>query len=205
MPTENRRIATYLPKGVDEKFQAFKLERGIKGDSHALLTVLSEFLGVAESIAPPMTAQYEELSKQFNGLQSKLTALESRLFSRLKSELLVELSKSSLLAISDPVIEISQSGVREAEFQVHELTYLTGRDLSLRLNIRSDAANRWRPGRDRAKLPDELLKATRKKDPDGIGWSYLPEIDKFQSEKPLPALALSELPVFSSSDPAEDF
>jgi hypothetical protein len=205
MPTENRRIATYLPKGVDEKFQVFKLERGIKGDSHALLTVLSEFLGVSESIAPPMTAQYEELSQQFNGLQSELTALESRLFNRLKSELLVELSRSSLLVISDPVIEISQSGVREAEFQVHELTYLTGRDLSLRLNIRSDAANRWRPGRDRAKLPDELLKATRKKDPDGIGWSYLPEIDKFQSEKPLPALALSELPVFSSSDPAEDF
>jgi hypothetical protein len=205
MPTENRRIATYLPKGVDEKFQSFKLERGIKGDSHALLTVLSEFLGVTESIVPLMNTQYQELSQQFSNLQTELTSLESRLFSRLKSELLSELSKAPLLVASDSVIGPSQSADRSVEFESEELTRLTGKDLSLRLGIRSDAANRWRPGRDRAKSPDELLKATRKKDPDGIGWSYLPEVDKFQSEKPLPALSLSELPVFSSFDPVEDF
>lgn len=44
MPTENRRIATYLPKQVDERLEAFKAERSIKGDSQALIVILSEFL-----------------------------------------------------------------------------------------------------------------------------------------------------------------
>jgi transcriptional regulator with XRE-family HTH domain len=205
MPTQNRRIATYLPKELDEKFKVFKLERGIKGDSNALLTVLSEFLGVTESIVPLMNTQYEELSQRFYGFQSELTALESRLFSRLKSELLAELPTAPLLAASDSVIGPSQSADRSVEFGSEDLTRLTGKELSLRLGISSDTANRWRPGKDREKFPEKLLRDTRKKDPDGIGWSYLPEVDKFQSEKPLPALSLSELPVFSSFDPVEDF
>ena len=44
MPTDKHRIAAYLPKEVDEKFQAFKKEREV-GDSQALVLILSEFFG----------------------------------------------------------------------------------------------------------------------------------------------------------------
>jgi hypothetical protein len=206
MPTQNRRIATYLPKELDEKFKAFKLERGIKGDSNALLTVLSEFLGLTELIAlPSMNTQYEELSQQLSDFRTELTSLESKLFSRLKSELLAEVSKVPLLVASERISGVSQLPDRPVEFEVDHLTRLTGKELAKRFSIASDTPNRWRPGKDRAKLSEKLLIDTRKKDPDGIGWSYLPEIDKFQSEKPLPALSLSELPVFSSFDSVEDF
>lgn len=209
MPTQNRRIATYLPKEVDEKFKAFKLERGIKGDSNALLTVLSEFLGLTNLAASLVPAQNQELSQQLDDLKAELALLEGRLFSRLKSELLIEVSKISVPLISDAVSESVQMLGRSDEFDSDDLTCLAGKDLSLRLNIRSDAANRWRPGKDRAKSPEDLLKATRKKDPDGIGWFYLPEIDKFQSEKPLPGQLpihlQTELPTLPLFDPDEHF
>lgn len=210
MPTENRRIATYLPKEVDEKFKVFKLERGIKGDSHALLTVLSEFLGVTELVAPSMPNQYQELSQQFSDLQAELTSLESRLFSRLKSELLMELPKVPLLVVPESMSEWPQLDAPSIASESEELTCMTGKELSIRLGfVKSDTANRWRPGKDKEKSPEKILIDTRKKDPDGIGWSYLPEADKFQSEKPLPGSSpselLSELPVFSSFDPVEDF
>ena len=49
MPTDNRRVATYLPKEIDSAFKAFKNERGI-GDSAALILILSERLGVTHSV-----------------------------------------------------------------------------------------------------------------------------------------------------------
>lgn len=110
MPTENRRIATYLPKEVDEKFKAFKLERGIKGDSHALLIVLSEFLGVTESVAPLVNIKYEEFSQQLSELQTRFDVLGSELFSRLKSELLTELKNEGLNSPADS-IEIENSSI----------------------------------------------------------------------------------------------
>ena len=210
MPTENRRIATYLPKEVDEKFKAFKLERGIKGDSQALLIIMSEFLGVAELVAPSMNIQYEEFSQQLSELQTKFASLESELFSKLKSELLAELPKVPLLVVPESVSELPQLDAPSIASESEELACLTGKELSIRLGfVKSDTANRWRPGKDKEKSPEKILIDTRKKDPDGIGWSYLPEADKFQSEKPLPGSSpsdlLSELPVFSSFDPVEDF
>lgn len=209
MPTENRRIATYLPKEIDEKFKAFQLERGVKGDSQALLAVLSEFLGVAESVPSLAITQYEEISQQLTELRTEFAALESELFSRLRSELLAEVSKISVPLICDSSNGSVQMPDPLPEFGIEDLTCLSGKELSLRLGLSSDTANRWRPGRDREKFPEKLLIDTRKKDPDGIGWSYLPEVDKFQSEKPLPVRLpselLGELPVFSLFDPVEDF
>ena len=210
MPTENRRIATYLPKEIDEKFKAFQLERGIKGDSQALLVVLTEFLGVTTPIGPSTITHYEGLSQQFSDLQIKFASLESELFSRLKSELLAELPKVPFLVTSEPVNELSKLDDQEIELESNELTRLTGKELAERFGFkRSDTVNRWKPGKDKAKPSEKLLIDTRKQDPDGVGWSYLPEADKFQSEKPLPVKLpselLSELPVFSSFDPVEDF
>jgi uncharacterized protein (DUF934 family) len=49
MPTSKNRIAAYLPPEVDEKFQAFKQERGV-GDSQALILILTEFLEVSQEV-----------------------------------------------------------------------------------------------------------------------------------------------------------
>lgn len=204
MPTENRRIATYLPKEIDEKFKAFKSERGIKGDSHALLTVLSEFLGLTDSVDPSMPAQYEEFSQQLSDLRTKVTFLESELFSRLRSELLVEVSKIAVPLVSDSVSESVQISDRLPEFRIEDLRRLTGKELSLRLGLSADTANRWRPGKDREKFPEKLLIDTRKKDPDGIGWSYLPEVDQFQSERPLPTQPPSAVQIEPPSLPLFD-
>ena len=39
----------------------------------------------------------------------------------------------------------------------------------------------------KCKSPDELLQATRAKDPDGIGWIYVSEITRFKPERELPS------------------
>jgi hypothetical protein len=81
MPTENRRIATYFPKGVDEKFTAFKIDRGIRGDSQALLTIVSEFLGVNQEVAhsssPDFLDRFKSLEKIVFQIQQELEQLRS--------------------------------------------------------------------------------------------------------------------------------
>ena len=80
MPTQNRRIATYLPKDVDKKFQAFKLERGLNGDSPALITILKEFLGVSQEAAHLHSSEFNELSAQISELTGELAVLRGELF-----------------------------------------------------------------------------------------------------------------------------
>jgi hypothetical protein len=96
MPTDKHRIAAYLPKEVDEKFQVFKKEREV-GDSQALILILSEFLGVSQqvtySIDSPLVKQFEELSSLLSELKIELsTKVGENQISELKSELLCELS-----------------------------------------------------------------------------------------------------------------
>ena len=81
MPTENRRIATYFPKDIDDKFNAFKLSRGIRGDSQALLTIVSEFLGVTQEVAhlssPDLLSRFETLEKVVFKIQQQLGQAQS--------------------------------------------------------------------------------------------------------------------------------
>lgn len=107
MPTENRRIATYLPKEIDEKFRAFKEERGLinsdkeaAGDSKALILIMSEYFGVSQQVSyysdSPLVKQLEELSSLVSELKSELhTKVGEDRISELKSELLSELKISS--------------------------------------------------------------------------------------------------------------
>jgi hypothetical protein len=53
MSTDKKKIAAYLLEDVRQKFDEFKLLRGIKGDSQALNQLLSEYFGVADSLSPP--------------------------------------------------------------------------------------------------------------------------------------------------------
>lgn len=80
MPTENRRVAAYLPKQLDDRFKAFIAERNLKGESQALVVILSEFLGVAHD------------SESFSSslLSTRVDAIEKNL-AQLKGDLLREL------------------------------------------------------------------------------------------------------------------
>ncbi len=80
MPTENRRVAAYLPKSIDDRLEAFKAERGLKGDSPALIVILSEFLGVSQEVA------YQGSSS--TQLDERIELLKSELLDELKSRLL---------------------------------------------------------------------------------------------------------------------
>lgn len=55
MPTQNRRVAAYLPPAIEAKFNQFKEKQRI-GDSEALIAILSAYFGV-ESNLPPADLQ----------------------------------------------------------------------------------------------------------------------------------------------------
>jgi hypothetical protein len=144
MPTENRRIATYLPRHIDERLEAFKSERSIKGDSQALITILSEFFQVSrevthQGISDTQLQHHIELlrGELLNELESKLfdsqASIERRLqkleekvnlsqFEEAKLELISELEKELLNQQEAPgqlnlvpLEEVSISGIQADE------------------------------------------------------------------------------------------
>lgn len=96
MPTENRRVAAYLPKVIDERLEAFKVERGLKGDSPALVAILEEYFGLSQEVAHLSSSEHDDLSRRVDDLKTEISQLESKLFSELKGSLLGEL-RSELL------------------------------------------------------------------------------------------------------------
>ena len=120
MPTTNHRIAAYLPPDINHRFQTFKQERGM-GDSQALITILSEFLGtspqqevlISHTSGLPLIEMVERLSNDINDINpiTIKSELKSELLSELKSELLSELLSginSQVLALRSE-IEASRS------------------------------------------------------------------------------------------------
>jgi hypothetical protein len=77
MPTENRRVAAYLPKHIDDRLESFKIEHGLKGDSPALIAILEEFFGVSQQVAhtgnTPLSQRVDALESKVNDLASDLT------------------------------------------------------------------------------------------------------------------------------------
>lgn len=82
MPTQNRRIATYLPQHIDNAFKAFKSQRDIKGDSEALIAILSEYLQVSQEVAYPSSSN---LLQRIEVIEERLGSLKSELLSELNS------------------------------------------------------------------------------------------------------------------------
>jgi hypothetical protein len=82
MPTQNRRVATYLPPHIDEPFKSFKSERDISGDSEALIAILSEYLQVNQEVAYPSSSN---LLQRIEAIEGKLGSLKSELLSELES------------------------------------------------------------------------------------------------------------------------
>lgn len=185
MPTENRRIATYLPKEILDRFTAFKSERGIKGDSQALIAILSEFFGVSQNIAHisqkvAHSSNFVDISR-FEELLSKVEALE-------KGEKQSEASgsNSKLLGIKSSLNQLESRLLRLESILVSKDSTLSTVELAKRLGINSSTLSHWK-GSDpkRGKSPNELLQATREKDPDGVGWILIPETNRFKPEKAL--------------------
>lgn len=258
MPTENRRVAAYLPKHIDDRLESFKVERGLKGDSPALIAILEEFFGVSQEVAHSSKFEIADLLAQVESLAARVTHLENELLSELessprgdlKSELLGELQgelfdrlkpdlKSELLSElrgelqevsslslppgqltllpneaihqvandsdlpSEPSENISdlsgEPASESAPTNVDEL-FRTG-ELAKRLGVDSSTVSHWRPAGRREKTPDELLNTTRKADPDGIGWIYLPDVKRFKPERSIPSESLTEL----STEQFEEF
>jgi hypothetical protein len=77
MPTENRRVATYLPKELDDRFKAFIADRQLKGDSQALIVILSEFLGVSLPVAQKVDYSAFVTHEQLAELSSKVFELSA--------------------------------------------------------------------------------------------------------------------------------
>jgi hypothetical protein len=255
MPTENRRVATYLPKHIDDRLEAFKTERGLKGDSPALIAILEDFFGVSQQVAHSSKFEIADLLAQVESLAAKVTHLENELLSELKSsprgdlksELLGELQgelfdrlkpdlKSELLSElrselrevnslnlppgqltllpneamrqvandsdlpseprsepqSENISDLSGEPASESAPTNVDKLFRTG-ELAKRLGVDSSTVSHWRPAGRREKTPDELLNTTRKADPDGIGWIYLPDVKRFKPERSIPSESLTEL------------
>lgn len=193
MPTQNRRVATYLPPHIDEKLEAFKAEQGIKGDSQALLHILSEYLGVSQEVTHLVA--YDRSSKVFEQIESRLLGrLDSELLkikADIKSELLSELRSEPEIGVvvsyEDPAtpgqLEFIPDISEAEEFSVIDESKgslpselpekniegpKTGTELSRRFGLSANAVNnQWNTSKEDAHY---LFLSSQKKDPDGLGW-----------------------------------
>jgi hypothetical protein len=175
MSTKKRRIATYIPTEIEDKFQAFKNEREV-GDSQALILILTEFLGVSQQVAylsnslekvksELLTELKSELLKEAENLEFEL----NKKISELKSELLDKLLPEVELEIVDkpynkqklsvPVVEVTDSSnLFEKGLKGIELSKrLIFDDSGLAKNVRKFTK-------------EEFADWSRKKDPKGIAW-----------------------------------
>jgi hypothetical protein len=170
MPTENRRVAAYLPPHLVGKFEQFKLENSL-GDSQALIFILSQFLEVAHSVGRSSS----DLDKRINQLKIELkTELLSELLLQNKDNskpVINILSESKGLKLP-PVDQKSESNSNipsESLKLSSELQPLTGYALDKRLNILQGNAGKIK---NKHKNPEKFAAWSKTKDPDGIAWEF---------------------------------
>lgn len=178
MATSNRRVAAYLPTEIDEAFKAYKIKNGFSteddptsNDSKALIEIVRQFLDVEYQVTHSVSLpdnlvtqeQVEELRKDF---ELKL------------GELLGELRR---LAERVAVLESSPTG---------DGLLSTG-ELAERLGIAPSTLSHWKSSGSKGKTPEQLLNATRKKDPHGVGWILVESVNKFKPEQSLSGDSLS--------------
>lgn len=191
MSTKKRRIATYIPTEIEDKFQAFKKEREV-GDSQALILILTEFLGVSQKVAFSDDSLVEIKSELLFELKSELLKeaekLENNLNSKigeLKSELLNKLLTDVELEIVDKPFDRQELSIPviEATNSINHEEGLKGIELAKRLGC--DNSNLARNAKKFTK--EKFTDWSSQKDPEGIAWEFR-ENKKYY---PLPA-SLSE-------------
>lgn len=210
MPTENRRVATYLPKSIDDRLKTFIAERNLKGDSLALITILSEFFGVSQEVAPRSSSVDLELQNRVEVLEDKIAQLKNELLNELlnelrrelledrnnsieqakaevKSELLDELKSESLEPKSVPgqlQLIPEPTHVDSTEKVMPSQQPLSGRALAKHLGIGRSTISEWK-----GKGENVLLENTRAVN-NGIGWLYIPEAKGYQLERSISSSSL---------------
>jgi hypothetical protein len=171
MSTKKRRIATYIPTEIEDKFQAFKREREI-GDSQALILILTEFLGVSQQVAHSsnslenvknelLTELKSELLKETERLEDKLIGKISELLSELLPEIKLEATDNACdqQELSIPVIEVTDSNAYQEKG-------LKGIELAKRFNYDDSVLGR----KARESTEQEFADWSKRKDPEGIAW-----------------------------------
>jgi hypothetical protein len=163
MPTQNRRVATYLPPHIDTPFKDFKSKREIKGDSEALIAILSEYFQVSQEVAYPNSSN---LLQRIEGLEDRLSSLKSELLSELKSEL-----KSQL-----PIMQPNIDGFISDEA-------LTTKQLAERLKVDGTTLSH----RKKRQSPDEFADWSKTKDPETKSWVWVQALQKYCPKIDLPS------------------
>ena len=180
MPTENRRVATYLPKHIDDRLESFKVERGLKGDSPALIAILEEYFGVSREVAQvsntPLGQRVDALENKVNDLVGVLTQRLQELGEAMKStqveplnqlkesfigELKSELKSSLLIELRSELFDELQS-----KPPVFELPLTSPGQLSL-LELKDDTESKFTSSihsESDNELPSELLIPTSNTD-----------------------------------------
>ena len=179
MATSNRRVAAYLPTEIDEAFKAFKIKSGFSSedepnsnDSKALIEIIRQFLDIEYQVAHPVSFpsnlatedQVKELRKEFDSKLSELLGESKKLTERVE------------------VLERSSTGDG----------LMTVGELAKRLGIAGSTLSHWKSSGSKGKTPEQLLKATREKDPQGIGWILVESVNKFKPERSLSSDLLGE-------------
>lgn len=174
MSTKKRRIATYIPTEIEDKFQAFKKERKV-GDSQALILILTEFLGVSQNAAHSSDLLEQIKSELLCELKSELLreveALENKLgekIDELRSELPNELSPEVKPENAEKTFDQQELGIPavQAPDSSDDEKGLKGVELAKRLNY--DNGELGRKAKKSAK--EDFANWSKERDPEGIPW-----------------------------------
>lgn len=208
MSTQNRRVAAYLPKSIDDRLKAFIAERNLKGDSQALIIILSEYFEVSREVAHISSSDLEHLkSDLLSKLSSKLlnmkAELKSELLGELRSDLYQNPTSSSSVdnssespsislgnSLNGTISELPSESVEESQVsdvepvemgktddqaESRQHVMLPAVELARRLNVGGSTIS-VRKGES----TEKFAKWSCNKDPDGITWAFVPELNGFQ-------------------------
>lgn len=171
MVTKNRRIAAYLPKLLEEKFELFKTENKMSGDSSALIFILSEYLGVSHDVSQEVTYHPKA------GVLERVKVLEEglRVLTEKVNAIKQDVDGSDLLSVLEGGLPPDDNpgqmslldGKSSAEIPSELLGGLSARALEKRWPVsRKAIASHKETSRD------DFLSWSAEQDPEGIGWEY---------------------------------
>lgn len=208
MGTKNRRVATYLPPELDDRLKSFIVEQNLKGESAALIAILSEFFGVTHSEAHGIDYSSFVRLEQFQGFADTLSQLSDRVdASELNGELLsrllnrVEQLESRIDSLNSHVV-VSKTPLTVTDVSPGQMDLLAvvDQDLteeSLQGEPKSELANilvpltgaqlaerlgvdKGAPSKEKKRMAhDRFVEWTKRKDPDGVGWQYEPTSKRY--------------------------
>lgn len=180
MPTAKNRIAAYLPPDVDEKFKAFKEERGI-GDSQALILILTEFLKVSQEVNRSSSLDIEALKSELLGeLDFRFSELRDELLS--KSLRSVEITQESLKHVkishdSLANVQIAHDELKTVGMEEEVIERPTITQLSIRFSCNPSLVRKQKNTyKDK---PEKFIAWSKSRDPDGRGWKFDEETKLF--------------------------